>query len=352
MDSLDDNPSSRRESETPGAMNPERSLQVAPVSPVRLGAGHPFPKKRRFGMPSWVKALPFLVLHLALVSAFFVPVTATGLILCGVAYFIRMFGITGGYHRYFAHKAYKTSRVFQFVLAWLGGSSLQKGPLWWAAHHREHHRHSDTPHDPHSPHETSFWWSHVGWILSNDHVDTPWEAIPDLAKYPELRWLDRNHWIPGVVLAVICYLIGYLSGGLSGGLSGLVWGFVVSTILLYHGTFTINSLSHLFGSRRYATSDDSRNNFWLALITLGEGWHNNHHHYQSSVNQGFFWWEIDISYYIIRTLSLFGLVWDLRKPGSRALGHRLVKPSPAPTPLEQVAATAAEPADAPSQATA
>jgi len=301
-----------------------------PSSPTTQGAGAPWlTGSQRPWVPNWVKAVPFIGLHLALLAAFFVPVDPLALVLCGLTYFWRMFGITGGYHRYFAHRAYKTNRICQFLLAWLGCSALQKGPLWWAAHHREHHRHSDTPKDPHSPHETSFWWSHVGWILANDHVDTPWESIPDWARYPELRWLDRNHWIPGVALAVFCYLVG--------GLSGLVWGFVVSTILLYHGTFTINSLSHLFGSRRYATTDDSRNNFFLALITLGEGWHNNHHHYQSSANQGFFWWEIDISYYLICMASWVGLVWDVRRPGEKALTHRLLKPRK-PATAEQLAA--------------
>ena len=287
---------------------------------------------RRIGVPVWVTASPFVILHLCLIAVFFVPVDATVLALCAFNYVWRMFGITGGYHRYFAHRSYKTSRVFQFFLAWLGGSAVQKGPLWWAAHHREHHRHSDTPVDPHSPHETSFWWSHVGWILTDEHTSTPWESIPDWAQYRELRILDRLHWVPGTCLGIACYLFA--------GWSGLVWGFVVSTILLYHGTFTINSLSHLFGNRRYATPDDSRNNFFLALITLGEGWHNNHHHYQSSANQGFFWWEIDISYYILRTFSLFGLVWDLRKPNEKALTHRLIK-APATADLEQVAARAA-----------
>lgn len=247
-----------------------------------------------------------------------VGTTATALLLCAATYFWRMFGITGGYHRYFAHRSYKASRPVQFLLAWLGCSAMQKGPLWWASHHREHHRHSDTPDDPHSPHATSFWWSHVGWILSEDHVDTPLESIQDWAAYPELRWLDRFHWVPGISLAVLCWLIG--------GWSGLAWGFFISTILVYHATFTINSLSHLFGTRRYATDDDSRNNFFLALITLGEGWHNNHHHYQSSANQGFFWYEIDISFMVIRTLEFFGLVWDVRRPGEKALAYRSNEP--------------------------
>jgi stearoyl-CoA desaturase (delta-9 desaturase) len=265
-----------------------------------------------------LKSTPFVVLHLALVSVFFVDVSWPVVLLCFANYFWRMFGVTAGYHRYFAHRSYRTSRAFQFVLAWLGGSALQKGPLWWAANHREHHRYSDTPKDPHSPHETSFWWSHVGWILTSEHEGTPWELIPDWQKYPELRWLDRLHWVPGLCLATACFLLA--------GWSGLVWGFVVSTILLYHAVFTINSLSHLFGKRRYNTPDDSRNNWILALITLGEGWHNNHHHYQSSVNQGFFWWEIDISYSIVWALSKVGLVWDLRKPNEKALKHRLIEP--------------------------
>jgi stearoyl-CoA desaturase (delta-9 desaturase) len=272
-------------------------------------------------IPNCLQASPFIGMHLALLAVFFVPVTTEALLLCGALYIVRMFGITGGYHRYFAHRSYKAGRIFQFVLAWLGCSALQKGPLWWAGHHREHHRHSDTPADPHSPHETTFWWSHVGWILSEDHAETPKGSIEDYSRYPELRWLDRNHWIPGVLLGVACYLIGDWSG--------LVWGFVVSTLLVYHATFAINSLSHLFGNRRYATNDDSRNNFLLALLTLGEGWHNNHHHYQSSANQGFFWWEIDISYYVIRLLALCGLVWDVRTPGAKALAHQSDLPTSA-----------------------
>jgi stearoyl-CoA desaturase (delta-9 desaturase) len=302
----------------------EPFISSAISSPLKRGTPPERPAPTSAGLPNWLKAGPFIGLHLALLAVFFVPVEPLALVLCAVTYYLRMFGITGGYHRYFAHRAYKASRVFQFVLAWLGCSALQKGPLWWAGHHRGHHRHSDTPDDPHSPHETTFWWSHVGWIMSEEHTETPWDSIQDWSRYPELRWLDRYHWIPGVVLAVACYLIG--------GWSGLVWGFVVSTILVYHATFSINSLSHLFGKRRYATPDDSRNNFLLALITLGEGWHNNHHHYQSSANQGFFWWEVDISYYTLRVLSCFGLVWELRKPGAKALTHRLVGPSlPSPT---------------------
>jgi len=278
---------------------------------------------------SWAdlfKSLPFLLIHVACVGVFFFPPDATALVLCGVFYFIRMFGITGGYHRYFSHRTYKTSRVFQFVLAWLGCSALQKGPLWWSAHHRQHHRHSDTEHDPHSPVVTSFWWSHVGWILSSHHVRTEVEHVRDWNRYPELRWLNNLHGVPGMALAGLAFWIG--------GWAGLFWGFFVSTVLLYHATFCVNSLCHVLGFRRYPTKDDSRNNLFVAILTLGEGWHNNHHHHQSSANQGFFWWEIDVSYYLIKTLSLFGVVWDVRRasPKRRVKGKYTVSVAPEPKP--------------------
>jgi stearoyl-CoA desaturase (delta-9 desaturase) len=281
------------------------STAAAFQAPARLPGDWQAPP-RLARLPYWVTNLPFLALHVACLAVFFVDATALGLALCGVLYFVRMFAITAGYHRYFAHRSYKTSRPVQFVLACLGCSALQKGPLWWAAHHRQHHRHSDTPEDPHSPRTHSVWWSHLGWILARDYEPTNWQAVRDWSRYPELRWLNRNHWVPGLVLAAACYL--------AGGWSGLVWGFAVSTVVLYHATFAVNSLCHLLGSRRYATADESRNNLFVALFTLGEGWHNNHHHYQSSANQGFFWWEVDVSYYLIRLWGCAGLVWDVRRP--------------------------------------
>lgn len=255
---------------------------------------------------SFVKCLPFLSIHLLCLLVFVTGIDLFSLFLCVSLYLIRMFGITGAYHRYFSHRAYKTSRGFQFILAWIGCSALQKGPLWWASHHRHHHRHSDTGMDVHSPYQPSLWWSHVGWVLSGEYEETDWNSIHDFSQYPELRWLNYFHWIPGILLGSLCLLVG--------GWSGLVVGFLISTVALYHITFTINSLCHRFGRRRYATPDDSRNNAVLAVLTLGEGWHNNHHHYQSSANQGFFWWEVDFSYYALRALALLGLVWDIRKP--------------------------------------
>lgn len=255
----------------------------------------------------WIKSLPFLGLHVACLAVLLTGVQTIDIVLCIALYFVRMFGITAGYHRYFAHKAFKTSRSFQFFLAWLGCSAMQKGPLWWAANHRDHHRFSDTEDDPHSPVIRSIWWSHVGWVLSTEYDEANENNVKDLRRYPELILLDALHWIPGFMLAALCYLIN--------GWSGLVVGFVVSTVILYHGVFTVNSLCHLFGRRRFNTTDASRNNAFVALITLGEGWHNNHHHYQGSARQGLYWWEIDVSYYIIKLLYVFGVVWDIRKPG-------------------------------------
>lgn len=284
-------------------------------------------KPRLSGLPTWLKNVPFLSIHLACLAVFFTGVTPLDLVLCAACYFVRMFGITAGYHRYFSHRAYKTSRAFQFVLAWLGCSALQKGPLWWAAHHRHHHLYSDTEDDPHSPLAKSVWWSHLGWVMDPSNDETHWDTIHDMSRYPELRWLNRNHWVPGILLAVLCFLVG--------GWGGLVWGFFVSTTLLYHGVFAVNSVCHIFGRRRYQTTDDSRNNWLVALFTLGEGWHNNHHYYQSSANQGFFWWEVDVSYYVIRSLSLLGLVWDVRKPPEKKLKNFIpASAATAPEPVE------------------
>jgi stearoyl-CoA desaturase (delta-9 desaturase) len=253
-----------------------------------------------------LKSLPFYLSHAAVLLVFVVPFSWPMVWLAIALYWARIFGITAGYHRYFSHRTYRTSRAFQFFLALLGASSMQKGPLWWSAHHRRHHRHSDQEGDLHSPGRDGFFWAHVGWILSTDHEETEIHRVPDLAKYPELRWLDRWHAVPGVALAVGLYLWG--------GASALVWGFFVSTVLCWHCTFMINSLTHMFGRRRYVTRDDSRNSFLLAVLTLGEGWHNNHHYWQSSTRNGFFWWEFDPTYYVLRLLALVGIVWDLKEP--------------------------------------
>jgi stearoyl-CoA desaturase (delta-9 desaturase) len=267
------------------------------------------------------KSVPFYLSHLAALLVFVVPFSWSMVWLALALYWVRIFGITAGYHRYFSHRTYKTSRAFQFFLALLGASSMQKGPLWWSAHHRRHHRHSDQEGDLHSPGRDGFFWAHVGWILSTDHEETEIHRVPDLAKYPELRWLDQWHAVPGVALAVGLFLWG--------GSSALVWGFFVSTVLCWHCTFMINSLTHMFGRRRYVTRDDSRNSFILAVLTLGEGWHNNHHYWQSSTRNGFFWWEFDPTYYVLRLLALVGIVRDLKEPPRHVVEGNKVTVSPA-----------------------
>ena len=288
-------------------------------------------KKRDFG---WLVSLPFYAVHVtAVVGVALMGFSWSGVALALALYYVRMFGVTGGYHRYFSHRTYRTSRAFQFVLAVLAQSSIQKGALWWAAHHRDHHKYSDTPKDPHSYRDYGFWYSHVGWILSSETEETDYSRISDLARYPELRWLNKWHVVPGVVLAVALFFIG--------GWHALLWGFFVSTTLLWHGTFTINSLSHIWGKRRYSTTDDSKNNPVLAIVTMGEGWHNNHHYYPRSVRQGFRWWQIDMTYYVLRSLALVGIVWDLHVPSQKVIDGDLA-PVPARNPARAIAAPAPE----------
>lgn len=260
--------------------------------------------------------MPFVLVHLIPFALVFTGVAIEAVVLGVVTYVARMFFITAGYHRYFAHRSYKLARVPQFLMAFGGTMALQKGPLWWAGHHREHHRTSDTEADIHSP-LRGFWWSHVGWILCDKYKDTPTDRIKDFAAYPELRFLNRFDWIGPWALGIACFLIA--------GWSGLVIGFFLSTVLLWHGTFVVNSLAHVMGRRRYATEDTSRNSAILAVVTLGEGWHNNHHYHQSSARQGFFWWEFDISYYVLRALSWVGIARDLKTPSSQVKASNRIK---------------------------
>jgi len=270
------------------------------------------------------RSLPFFLVHLASLSIFWCGWSRVALWLCAILYLVRMFGITAGYHRYFSHRSYSTSRWFQFTLAWVGASAMQKGPLWWAANHRHHHTHSDDDADIHSPVQNGFWWSHVGWILTTKYDATNFRLISDLAKYPELRWLNRYWLVPPVALAQGLLVLGWVlqrhfpHWGTSP-VQMLAWGFFVNTVLVYHGTFSVNSLTHVFGSRRFPTTDNSRNSFWIAVLTLGEGWHNNHHYVPSSERQGFYFWEVDIAHYMLVSLSSLGLVWDLQKPPRHVL---------------------------------
>jgi len=242
-----------------------------------------------------------------------------------------MFWVTAGYHRYFSHRSYKTSRVFQFIIAFMAQTSLQKGALWWASHHRVHHRTSDTPKDPHSMKLYGFWYSHIGWIMGPDYKTTDYKIISDYAKYPELVWLNKYHLVPPFFLAGVVCAVGAIvnTGSIENmltlsGMSCIIIGYFLSTFFLYHGTFSINSIMHKFGNQRYESNDESKNNLFLALITLGEGWHNNHHYYPETARAGFHWWEFDMYYWVIWLFEKLGLVWDVRQPTQEMLDKNLI----------------------------
>jgi stearoyl-CoA desaturase (delta-9 desaturase) len=266
--------------------------------------------------PNWVGSFPFLLLQFSPLLILVTGISAKSVALCAVMYVTRMWFITAGYHRYFSHRAYTTNRVFQFVLAFGGGAAAQKGVLWWASHHRDHHRYTETDQDPHTPLK-GLVQSHIGWIVTERWSKTDLDAIEDFARFPELRFLDRHDWIAPWTFGVAAYLVD--------GWRGVVVGFLTSTVLLWHGTFCVNSLAHIMGRRRYATADTSRNSWFVALITGGEGWHNNHHHYPPAARNGFFWWEWDPTYYVLRVLSWFGIVRDLRMPNAKVLAGPRVR---------------------------
>ncbi|TVQ27327.1 MAG: acyl-CoA desaturase [Wenzhouxiangella sp.] len=299
-------------------MTAKRSLASWFRTDTGLGSGHlngetDLNEERQV---DWLRIVPFIGLHLACLGIFLVGWSWTAIAIFAASYLVRMFAITAFYHRYFSHRSFRTSRTVQFIFALIGASATQRGPLWWAAHHRHHHKVADREADPHAPRH-GFLWSHMGWFLSRRHFGTDHAQIPDLVKYPELRWLDRYDLAIPVVYAVLLFALGALLERFAPGLGTngwqlLVWGYFVSTVVLIHVTLTINSLAHVWGKRRYATRDDSRNNAFLAVLTLGEGWHNNHHHFPGSARQGFFWWEIDLSFYVLKLMSWVGLVSDLK----------------------------------------
>lgn len=276
----------------------------------------------------WLRVVPFIAMHLACFATLWVGASGVAVGLAAGLYALRMFAITAFYHRYLSHRAFKTSRTLQLVFAVLGAAAVQRGPLWWAAHHRHHHAHADRPGDAHSPREHGFWWSHMGWFLARANFPTKLHLVPDLARYRELAWLDRFDAAVPAALAAALYAAGTLLETFApelktNGLELLVWGFAVSTVAVWHATFLVNSMAHTVGSRRFETRDASRNNFALALLTFGEGWHNNHHRYPAAARQGLRWWEIDLTYYALRGLAALGLVWDLRAaPGAVRAGPR------------------------------
>ena len=302
----------------------EMKLFEVPHSPTTVAVGR---KARSWRDYELTELVPFVAIHIGAVAGLlFFEVSWQVWALCAGLYVARMFGVVAGYHRYFAHRTYKMGRVMQFLMAFLAETSSQRGVLWWAAHHRDHHKHSDTPRDVHSPVRHGFLHAHMGWLYDHNGK-TNWGRVKDLARYPELVALDKLWLVPPTLLGIACF-VAY-------GWAGLLVGFMLSTALVWHGTFFINSMAHVWGSRRYKTTDDSRNNFWLALITLGEGWHNNHHHFMNSTRQGFFWWEVDIAYYILKAMSWVGLVSDLKEPPARVYEPQIEDPTYIPAPAEE-----------------
>jgi stearoyl-CoA desaturase (Delta-9 desaturase) len=265
----------------------------------------------------WQRAIPFVFLHLGCLGVLWTGWSWTAVAIAAVLYFVRMFAVTAIYHRYFCHRAYQTSRVTQFLFALFGLTAMQRGPLWWASVHRHHHAHSDDEHDIHSPGMQGFLWAHIGWLTSSRNFPTDYRRVKDLTKFPELVFLNRFDVLGPVLLLVVLYALGafmeaYAPVLNTSGAQLVIWGFFISTTVLFHATCFVNSLAHCFGKQRFNNEDDSRNSLLLALITLGEGWHNNHHQYQAAARQGFYWWEIDISYYIIRFMGLIGIVWNIK----------------------------------------
>ena len=281
----------------------------------------------------WARCVPFIGMHVACLAVVWVGWSPVAVGAALGLYLLRMFAITGFYHRYFSHRSFRTSRAMQGVMAFVGCTSVQRDPMWWAAHHVHHHAHSEDAEDPHSPLRKGFWKSHVGWFMTPAAFGTRYNYVPDWQKFPELRLLNRFDMIPPVILAVGVFFAGaglerFAPGLGTNGWQLLVWGFFISTVVLYHCTFTINSLCHQLGTRRFRTDDNSRNNWLLAIVTLGEGWHNNHHHYPGATRQGFYWWEIDITYYVLRAMAAVGLVWDLRGVPAKALIRNRVDGAP------------------------
>ncbi|MEQ1772425.1 MAG: acyl-CoA desaturase [Burkholderiales bacterium] len=281
----------------------------------------------------WPRLLPFVALHLGCLGVLWVGVSMTAVAAAVMLYAVRMFAITGFYHRYFSHCAFRTTRTAQFIFALLGATGVQRGALWWASQHRHHHTHSDQPEDAHSAHQHGFFWSHMGWFMARENFATRRELVDSLSQYPELRFLDRYDGLVPIAYGLSLYGVGevlavWAPALHTNGWQLVVWGFCLSTVVLYHATFTINSLAHRYGSRRYATSDDSRNNVWLALLTFGEGWHNNHHHFPGAARQGFYWWEIDLTYYGLRALAALGIIWDLREVPATMRDARRTKACP------------------------
>lgn len=250
----------------------------------------------------------FAGLHLLPFGALITGASAAVFAVAAGLYVIRVWFVGAGYHCYFSHRAFKTSRAFQLVLAVGAQTSAQGSVLRWAAGHRVHHAHADEAGDLHSPSQHGLWHAHIGWLLRTGYLARTQPRHLDLLRYPELAWLDRYQYIPPLALAAVL--------GIALGWPGLFIGYGLSTVLVYHATFSVNSLAHRFGSQPHPTEDHSRNNWFVALIMLGGGWHNNHHRYPRSARQGLRWWELDITYLVLVVLGWAGVVSAIRSASS------------------------------------
>jgi stearoyl-CoA desaturase (Delta-9 desaturase) len=265
---------------------------------------------------------PLILVHLALIAIPFIEFSWWYLLWIAIVTRIAGFGVTVGLHRYCSHRSFKTPRWMHFLLAAAGCTALQKGPLWWSVHHRLHHRHSDEPGDPHSPVIDGFLHGHLGWLFTRDLMHPDESIVRDLAKFPELVWLDRLWMVPGLLLAGLCFA--------TGGWGGLIYGYCLSVALIFQVTFAVNSIGHRVGPQRFNTGEGSRNNFMLGYLAMGDGWHNNHHRVPGSARHGFAWYELDMSYSLIRLLSAIGLAWDVKQPPiSLRRGNRDAAEAPA-----------------------
>ena len=249
----------------------------------------------------------FWTVQASALLVFAVPFAWPLVALWAASHFLRAIGLTLAFHRYFAHRAFRMNRAARFVWTLVGTSAMQKGPLWWAGHHVNHHRFADRDGDPHSPAVSGFYYAHIGWFLNdtrNDRLESTNPVVRDFSRAPEIRWLDRYYFVPPLALAAAMWAVG--------GFPWLVWGFCLPTMTLAHATFAINTINHLFGSRRFETRDASRNNAFTAFFAAGEGWHNNHHRFQRAARNGFYWWEFDPTWYVIRLMKAVGLAWDVQ----------------------------------------
>jgi fatty-acid desaturase len=267
------------------------------------------PQAKKDTSINWLTTMFMVIFHIGAIAALFMfswKALFVGLFFYWVA---GSLGIGMCYHRLLTHRGYKCPKWVEYFLTVCATLALEGGPIFWVATHRVHHQLSDKPGDPHSPRDGGFW-AHMGWILTgktfhNKSVDLL-AYVPDLRKNKFHLWISEYHWVPMVVLGFVLLAIG--------GWRFVMWGIFLRTVLLLHATWFVNSATHMWGSKRFTTTDDSRNLWWVAYISFGEGWHNNHHAHPQSARHGLAWYEIDLNWYGIKTLEFFGLAWDVKLP--------------------------------------